>query len=98
MFANGSPHRRLPAMSTTTPAPESSRCPPSMRWRWRDEDSPVFLGAFGNVVAAAFLDEPKITEAFKTGKGVGWNRRSECLFCGTARFFRTGYQHNLVQA
>ena len=62
-----------------------------------DDDSPVFLGAVGNLVAAAFLDEPKITDAFKSGKGVGWDRRSECLFCGTARFFRTGYQHHLVQ-
>ena len=62
-----------------------------------DEESPVFLGAFGNVVAAAFLDEPKISQAFTSGKGVGWNRRSECLFCGTARFFRTGYKHHLVQ-
>ncbi len=63
-----------------------------------DEDSPVFLGAIGNLVGATFLDEPKITDAFKTGKGVGWNRRSECLFCGTARFFRTSYKHHLVQA
>jgi SAM-dependent methyltransferase len=62
-----------------------------------DDDSPVFLGAVGNVVAATFLDEPKISDAFKTGKGVGWNSRSECLFCGTARFFRTGYKHHLVQ-
>ena len=62
-----------------------------------DEDSPFFMGAIGNLVAATFLDEPKISEAFKTGKGVGWNRRSECLFCGTARFFRTGYEHHLVQ-
>jgi SAM-dependent methyltransferase len=62
-----------------------------------NEDSPVFLGAIGDIVAAAFLDEPKVSEAFKTGKGVGWNRRSECLFCGTARFFRTGYKHHLVQ-
>jgi len=62
-----------------------------------NEDSPVFLGAVGEVVASTFLDEPKITDAFKTGKGVGWNRRSECLFCGTARFFRTGYKHHLVQ-
>jgi SAM-dependent methyltransferase len=62
-----------------------------------DDDSPVFLGAVGNLVAATFLDEPKISDAFKTGKGVGWNRRSECLFCGTARFFRTGYKHHLVQ-
>jgi SAM-dependent methyltransferase len=62
-----------------------------------DEDSPFFMGAIGSLVAATFLDEPKISEAFKTGKGVGWNRRSECLFCGTARFFRTGYKHHLVQ-
>lgn len=62
-----------------------------------DEDSPVFIGAAGNVIAAAFLDEPKVADAFTTGKGVGWNRRSECLFCGTARFFRTGYKHHLVQ-
>ena len=62
-----------------------------------DEVSPVFLSGIGDVVSATFLDEPKVTEAFKTGKGVGWNRRSECLFCGTARFFRTGYKHHLVQ-
>jgi SAM-dependent methyltransferase len=62
-----------------------------------NEDSPVFMGAIGNLVAATFLDEPKISEAFRTGRGVGWNRRSECLFCGTARFFRTGYKHHLVQ-
>ena len=62
-----------------------------------DEDSPVFLGAVGSLVSATFLDEPKISEAFKTGQGVGWNKRSECLFCGTARFFRTTYKHYLVQ-
>ena len=38
-----------------------------------DEDSPVFMGAVGNVVAATFLDEAKVSDAFKTGKGVGWN-------------------------
>jgi SAM-dependent methyltransferase len=62
-----------------------------------DEDSPVFLGAVGGLVSATFLDEPKISDAFKSGKGVGWDKRSECLFCGTARFFRTSYKHYLVQ-
>src|SRR3954449_4071528 len=62
-----------------------------------DEDSPFFMGAVGDLVSATFLDEPKIRDALETGKGVGWNRRSECLFCGTARFFRTGYKHHLVQ-
>src|SRR3979411_840669 len=46
-----------------------------------DEDSPFFMGAIGNLVAATFLDEPKISHAFKTGKGVGWHRSSARLFC-----------------
>ena len=62
-----------------------------------NDESPVFMGAVGDVVAATFLDEPKVSDAFKNGSGVGWNKRSECLFCGTARFFRTGYKHHLVQ-
>jgi len=62
-----------------------------------DEESPVFMGAVGDLVAATILDEPKISQAFRTGKGVGWNERSTCLFCGTARFFRTSYKHHLVQ-
>jgi SAM-dependent methyltransferase len=62
-----------------------------------NENSPVFMGAVGSLVSATFLDEPKISAAFKTGKGVGWDKRNECLFCGTARFFRTGYKNHLVQ-
>lgn len=62
-----------------------------------NEDSPVFLGAIGDLVAAMVGDEPKIADAFRSGKGVSWNDRTECLFCGTARFFRTTYKHHLVQ-
>ena len=38
-----------------------------------DEKSPVFLPGFFQVVAACVKDEPKITDAFRTGKGVGWH-------------------------
>lgn len=62
-----------------------------------DEDSPVFMGAVGDLIAAMMMDEPKISAAFKSGKGVGWNERAECLFCGTARFFRAAYKHHLTQ-
>jgi SAM-dependent methyltransferase len=70
---------------------------PEQKMAFADEDSPVFIGAIGDVMSAIVLDEPKISEAFKTGKGVGWNERAECLFCGTARFFRASYKHHLVQ-
>jgi len=61
-----------------------------------NEASPVFLAGFFQIAAAAFRDEPKITEAFKTGRGVGWHEHDGCLFCGTERFFRTSYNHHLV--
>jgi 2-polyprenyl-3-methyl-5-hydroxy-6-metoxy-1,4-benzoquinol methylase len=70
---------------------------PEQQMAFADEDSPVFIAAIGDVMSAMVLDEPKISEAFRTGKGVGWNDRAECLFCGTARFFRASYKHHLVQ-
>jgi SAM-dependent methyltransferase len=70
---------------------------PEQAMVFADEDSPVFMGGIGDLMAAMILDEPKISHAFRTGKGVGWNDRAECLFCGTARFFRTTYKHQLVQ-
>ncbi len=70
---------------------------PEQKMAFADEDSAFFIGAIGDVMSAMVLDEPKISEAFKTGKGVGWNDRAECLFCGTARFFRASYKHKLVQ-
>ena len=54
-----------------------------------------FAGAF-EVAQAMWLDEGKVAEAFKTGKGVGWHEHSACLFRGTERFFRPGYNAHLV--
>ena len=61
-----------------------------------DEDSPVFMTGGFYSLAAIFADEPKLTEAFKTGKGVGWGDHCNCLFCGVERFFRPGYKGHLV--
>ena len=82
---------------TYDPASGTFSLPPEQAAVLADEESPFFLGAVGNLVAATLRDEPYITKAFQTGEGVGWDKRSECLFCGTARFFRTGYRHHLVQ-
>ncbi|MGC2331788.1 MAG: class I SAM-dependent methyltransferase [Candidatus Acidiferrales bacterium] len=61
-----------------------------------DENSPVFLAGAFYLVAACLKDEEKITEAFRTGKGVGWHEHHPCLFVGTERFFRPNYRANLV--
>jgi 2-polyprenyl-3-methyl-5-hydroxy-6-metoxy-1,4-benzoquinol methylase len=61
-----------------------------------DESSPAhFLGGF-QVVRAMFKDMDTIIEAFRSGRGVGWHEHDADLFCGTERFFRTGYNANLT--
>src|SRR5712675_1620693 len=61
-----------------------------------EEESPAFFAGAFDVVQSTYLDEPKVAEAFRTGKGVGWHEHSKCLFSGTERFFRPGYNANLV--
>ena len=70
---------------------------PEQRMVFADESSPVYLAPAFEVIAAAYVDEPKVTEAFASGRGVGWHEHHECLFRGTERFFRTGYRAHLVQ-
>ena len=62
------------------------------------EGSPVFVPGAFHIVASMFRDEPKISQAFRTGKGVGWHEHDHALFHGTERFFRPGYNANLVNA
>ena len=44
----------------------------------------------------ALRSERKVTEAFRTGAGVGWHEHDEEVFSGCERFFRPGYAANLV--
>jgi trans-aconitate methyltransferase len=54
-------------------------------------------GAF-QLATSAVKDEPRITEAFRTGGGLGWDEHHADLGQGTERFFRPGYAANLVDA
>jgi 2-polyprenyl-3-methyl-5-hydroxy-6-metoxy-1,4-benzoquinol methylase len=69
---------------------------PEQAMVFANEESPTFMAGGFEVLAAAYRDEPKVTEAFRTGKGVGWHEHDACLFRGTERFFRPGYNANLV--
>lgn len=62
------------------------------------EGEPTFMAGGMEVVGALYRDEPKVTEAFRSGGGVGWHEHDACLFRGTERFFRAGYNAHLVQA
>ncbi len=77
-------------------ATETFALSPEQAAVFADEDSPVNMAGGFYSLAAVFADEPRLTEAFKTGKGIGWGEHCSCLFCGTERFFRPGYKAHLV--
>ena len=60
------------------------------------EGSPAFIPGAFQIAVAQFNAIPKITEAFRTGRGLGWHEHDAALFHGTERFFRPGYAANLV--
>ena len=62
------------------------------------EDSPAYMPGAFHIVSAIMKDEPKLTEAFRTGDGVGWDEHDASLFLGTEKFFRPNYAANLVSA
>ncbi|MEI8696990.1 class I SAM-dependent methyltransferase [Mesorhizobium sp. ISC15] len=63
-----------------------------------DEDSPAFMAGAFEFLSALWLDEEKVRQAFQSGNGVGWHDHSACLFRGTERFFRPGYNANLIDS
>ncbi len=63
-----------------------------------DDTAPTFLLGGFDFVASAWADEDTITNAFRTGEGIGWHQHDHRLFTGTERFFRPGYQANLVES
>lgn len=60
------------------------------------EGHPHCMQGFFQGVVSCYLDEPKVTDVFRTGDGLPWSDHNGCLFCGTERFFRPMYSANLV--
>jgi 2-polyprenyl-3-methyl-5-hydroxy-6-metoxy-1,4-benzoquinol methylase len=47
-------------------------------------------------IGSMWLDADKVAQSFKTGRGVDWGQHHNLLFEGTERFFRPGYNANLI--
>ena len=62
-----------------------------------DESPACVVGGFQAMLAATRA-EPKLLDAFRNGGGVGWHEHDPDLFRGTERFFRPGYNANLVSS
>jgi len=80
------------------PGTRSFSMTPEQAAVFADEDSPVHACGGFYSIASVIADEPKITEAFRSGDGLPWENRHPCLFCGTAKFFRPGYRLHLISS
>ena len=63
-----------------------------------DETSPAFVPGAFQLATSTIKDEPRITEAVRSGDGLGWHQHHADLWQGTERFFRPGYAANLVSS
>ena len=80
------------------PADGRYSLPPEQAVAFCDEDSPAYLpGLFQNALGSV-LDSPRITDAARTGAGVGWHEHNHDVHDGCERLFRPGYKANLVAA
>ena len=61
-----------------------------------DPNGPVDMPGAYNIVEATFHALDRTLDNFKTGNGMEWGEHHPCLFHGTERFFRAGYNANLI--
>ncbi|MBV9718236.1 MAG: methyltransferase domain-containing protein [Candidatus Eremiobacteraeota bacterium] len=78
------------------PATQLFSLPPERAFMLADESSPLFIQGAFQLIEAMSAAEPQISERFRTGKGFGWHEHDPRLFEGTERFFRPGYNANLI--
>ncbi|MGZ8219105.1 class I SAM-dependent methyltransferase [Methylomagnum sp.] len=62
------------------------------------EGHPACMQGFFQAVMSVYFDESKVVDVFRSGQGLPWSDHSQCLFCGTERFFRPMYAMNLINA
>jgi SAM-dependent methyltransferase len=69
---------------------------PEQAFALTDPDGAVYAPGAFELALGALRAEPQVTEAFRTGSGIGWHEHDSGVFSGCERFFRPGYAANLV--
>jgi SAM-dependent methyltransferase len=70
--------------------------PPEQAVALTDEDSPAYLPGFFQIALGTVHDAPDVIEAVRSGEGLGWHEHTHDVLEGCERFFRPGYNANLV--
>jgi 2-polyprenyl-3-methyl-5-hydroxy-6-metoxy-1,4-benzoquinol methylase len=60
------------------------------------ESSPANMQGLLQIIVAQYAEHETALDVFKSGKGRSWGEHNACQFCGTDRFFRPGYEMNLI--
>jgi len=61
-------------------------------------NGPVDLPGAYQIIQDLFYVRERAVENFRSGNGMEWGEHHRCLFYGTERFFRGGYNANLVSS
>jgi len=80
------------------PASGRYSLPPEQALALTDSDSPAYLPGFFQIALGSVLDSPKIVEAAREGDGFGWHQHVHDVHEGCERFFRPGYNANLISS
>ena len=83
---------------TYDPARGTYALTPEQAFALTDPDGAVFAPGAFQLALGALRSEPKVTESFRTGAGIGWHEHDDEVFAGCERFFRPGYAANLVES
>jgi 2-polyprenyl-3-methyl-5-hydroxy-6-metoxy-1,4-benzoquinol methylase len=71
---------------------------PEQAFALTDPDGAVFAPGAFQLVLGSLQALPRVTEAFRTGEGIGWHEHDGDVFAGCERFFRPGYSAHLVSS
>jgi SAM-dependent methyltransferase len=71
---------------------------PEQAFALTDPDGAVYAPGAFQLALGTLRAEPQVTDAFRTGSGIGWHEHHDEVFTGCERFFRPGYAANLVSA
>jgi SAM-dependent methyltransferase len=78
------------------PEADTYALPPEHAVAFTDPSSPAYLPGFFQIAVGSVIGSPAITAAARSGSGVGWHEQNPDVHEGCERFFRPGYNANLV--
>jgi SAM-dependent methyltransferase len=62
------------------------------------DNGPAYIPGAFELALGSLAAVPRITEAFRSGAGMGWGEHEDEVFHGCEKFFRPGYAANLVSS